>query len=80
MEYVRALVFVLSLLVCCIVFSALATMVAIANPLILMLLLTGGLLGMFFCLGFPRLPVQLALLNLQFLSQKCRCRDRCERH
>ena len=52
MDYVRALVFVLSLLACCIVFSVLAAVTAIVNPLMLMLLFSVGLLGMFFILDF----------------------------
>ena len=52
MEYVRALVFIFSLLICCIVFSALATIIAIANPLILMIFFTAGLLGIIFILDF----------------------------
>lgn len=56
MNYVRALVFILSLLVCCIIFSLLATLTAIANPLMLMILFTVGLLGMFLVLDFLDSP------------------------
>lgn len=52
MDYVRALVFVLSLLICCVVFSALATVVAIANPIGLLLLFSFGLLGVLLALEF----------------------------
>jgi hypothetical protein len=52
MDYIRALVFVLSLLICCVVFSALATVVAIANPIGLLLLFSFGLLGVLLALEF----------------------------
>ncbi len=52
MEYVRALAFVVSLLVCCVLFSAFAAIFAIANPLVLMLLFTVGIFGMFFVIEF----------------------------
>lgn len=56
MDYVRAIFFVASLLVCCVIFSVLAAVTAIVNPLMLMLLFTVGLLGMFLFLDFLDTP------------------------
>lgn len=56
MDYFRAVMFVLSLLVCCIIFSGLAALTAIVNPLMLMLLFGVGLLGILMVLDFLESP------------------------